>query len=835
MADSFAWDWNAPRQAIDPQSFGHEITPETELARLIARYAREEEAKAIRESAKQPSSLVLKAIRAGEQAELLQQQIKRLALNRTDKDDRDARKELDPLAQLRALPLYLREPLQQHLDFLRKKEKKAEEAGRAARPARRFIRGNLTRILQRIERLDARFLTSGYQRIVARERLDALLHLPQLNKRQVQTAATLTAGALKGEYDRLSAGYGEEMTLVDALAVYQKLARMAILLNITPPAWSALRMDTRRRTPPDVEKLPGAFLRLTCAEWWRGQLWRQRRIWREEQSRAACLVSRKTYSYLSKDALGEFREQRRRMKAFLKSYELVNEEGFTIDLEEAYYSGNSNPKHRRFEMMANMKGLELIAEARGDEAVFITVTTPSRFHATTTDGYPNPKWDGSTIRDSSDYLVNTFFAAVRKKLNRDGLRWYGIRVAEPHHDGTVHWHMMIFAHPEERETIESIVRDIAIRDDRYELGDDITPRFKSELITADKGTPTGYIATYIGKNLDGGAVNGNDPKTGEPRKDDESGLAMAESVERAIGWAGLHGVRQFQFFGIPSRQVWRELRRLAVQMERTPTGPRRLPDPAMDDVLAAADAGCFASYIMKQGGVLIPRGDYVIRTAYDLADKPNDYGETTTQIYGIWSPSLGDESRICTHPDNWTLVKKQSEQKDGSTSQGVDFDVQGGNAAPWTRGNNCPREQKTNDIGAEIATPKGGINREDLPIDFDKLTKQEKRALGRRLSALVAEEMQRTRRQKTVAPTKFALTPQAEKLRDFAASGGFDLGSGELSALLAGHAVSLGGQLYTGTSGGDLIRVKGSAPKSTETQINTWLQRLGVNYRYRQK
>ncbi|SQD02301.1 phage replication protein [Escherichia coli] len=53
------------------------------------------------------------------------------------------------------------------------------------------------------------------------------------------------------------------------------------------------------------------------------------------------------------------------------------------------------------------------------------------------------------MRDSSDYLVNTFFAAVRKKLNRDGLRWYGIRTVEPHHDGTVHWHMMVFAHPEE--------------------------------------------------------------------------------------------------------------------------------------------------------------------------------------------------------------------------------------------------------------------------------------------------------------------------------------------------------------------------------------------------
>ncbi|EFK6637444.1 replication endonuclease, partial [Escherichia coli] len=248
---------------------------------------------------------------------------------------------------------------------------------------------------------------------------------------------------------------------------------------------------------------------------------------------------------------------------FLKSFMLENEDGFTIDLETVYYAGVSNPVHRKAEMMATMKGAELIAESRGDKAVFLTVTCPSKYHATTENGHPNPKWNGATMRDSSDYLVNTFFKAVRNRLDRKGLRWYGIRTVEPHHDGTVHWHMMVFAHPEEIDSIVTIARDIAIREDRHELGDDITPRFKAEYVDGSKGTPTSYIATYIGKNLDSHAVDGIDPKTGKPRIDDESGKTMAESVERAIGWARLHRVRQFQFFGIPSRQVWRELRRLA--------------------------------------------------------------------------------------------------------------------------------------------------------------------------------------------------------------------------------------------------------------------------------
>ncbi|MGF2651557.1 replication endonuclease [Serratia marcescens] len=694
MSHPYAWPWNAPRPAIDPATFGHEIPKETQVAQLVALFDKEAERSRHPAPADSPTGLPNKLgvdaeIRENRRNDKLAELAKKRIEAAADKDN-------PVLIRLYALPAYLRDPLKSHLRFLQMKQRQAEQAGQPQRPASRYIHGKLTRILDRIERTDARFCTKGYQRIVAMERLDALLTLPQLSKREVQTVATLTAGAFNGEFDRLCAQYGDDMTLSDALAVYQKLAGWAQLLNITPPYYASLSTDRDRRTAPDVENLPGAFLRLSCADWWNTKLWRLRRIWREEQSRAACLVSRKKSAYLSQDALTEFREQRRRMKQFLNSHELVNEDGFTIDLADVYYSGNSNPLHRRHEMMANMKGLELIAQERGDVAVFVTVTCPSAWHATTEDGHPNPKWNGSTIRDTSDYLVYRFFAAVRKKLNRKKLRWYGVRVAEPHHDGTVHWHMMIFTRPEDRETIVNEMRDIAIREDRDELGDDITPRFKHEIITPDKGTPTGYIATYIGKNLDKGAVKGNDPKTGKPLVDDESGLVMTESVERAVGWAGLHGVRQFQFFGIPSRQVWRELRRLACQMARTPDGPQALPDPAMDDVLVAADAGCFASYITKQGGVLIPRKDYVVRTAYAIADRPNDYGETGLQIYGIWSPLIGEPSRICTHPDNWTLVKKQPEPKDHAPEPGVDVDLPGGIAAPWTRGNNCPAEQKIN-------------------------------------------------------------------------------------------------------------------------------------------
>ncbi|EOT9997009.1 replication endonuclease, partial [Escherichia coli] len=605
-------------------------------------------------------------------------------------------------------------------------------------------------------------------------------------------------------------------------------------LHAMPPHYDALTTDKDRKNEPDTELLPGAILRLTCAEWWKRKLWLLRCEWREEQLRAACLVSRKTSPYLSQDALSEFRAQREKTRDFLKSFMLENEDGFTIDLETVYYAGVSNPVHRKAEMMATMKGLELLAEARGDRAVFLTVTCPSKYHATTENGHPNPKWNGATMRDSSDYLVNTFFAAVRKKLNRDGLRWYGIRTVEPHHDGTVHWHMMVFAHPDEIETIVSHVCDIAIQEDRHELGDDITPRFKAEYVDGSKGTPTSYIATYIGKNLDSRAVDGIDPKTGKPRVDHETGKSMAESVERAIGWARLHRVRQFQFFGIPSRQVWRELRRLASQMARNPEGPQRLKDDAMDAVLAAADAGCFATYIEKQGGVLVPRKDYLIRTAYDLADELNDYGEQSVQIYGIWSPLIGESSRVCTHPDNWKLVRRKPEAEDSSHENG--FDLQGGPAAPWTRGNNCPRVQETDNNGTEQPEERPAPWPQ-LPDGVEvnewmrSLKRHERRALMRSLRDKQAknssDEMQnwtQSRKQPRPLPDNHELL--AKEWRESAESLGLHIGEQQMLHLLRGGSLYVDGSIIA-PQGFEIVRKPDTRPDSRITQL--W-QRLSRNH-----
>jgi len=138
---------------------------------------------------------------------------------------------------------------------------------------------------------------------------------------------------------------------------------------------------------------------------------------------------------------------------------------------------------------------------------------------------------------------------------------------------------------------------------------------------------------------------------------------------------------------------YRELRLLAGQELRNQAdkkaGAPVLENVQLDAVLAAADAGCFATYITKQGGVLVPRKHHIVRTAYELNDEPTPYGDHGTRIYGIWSPLVA--GRICTHATKWKMVRKAVDVQEATADQGA--------SAPWTRGNNCPPDEKLNSSG----------------------------------------------------------------------------------------------------------------------------------------
>ncbi|HDS9238338.1 TPA: replication endonuclease [Klebsiella pneumoniae subsp. pneumoniae] len=758
-----AFVWNAPKKAVNPYVDPAEVAPVSALSNLIALYAADNEQEQLRREAM--SDEVWERYFYNEARDPVQREMEQDALISRAKSAREQQRfnpDLVILADVSAQPSYISKPLMDRIDYFHGLNRPKAYS--------RYLRETVRPCLERLSHVRDSQISASFRFMASHNGLEGLLVLPEMSQDQTKRLSTLIAAHMDICLDAACSDLfvTDDVKPEEVRQAWERVAAEAMRLDVIPPAFERLRRKKHRRKPVPYDLIPGSLARMRCADWWYRKMWQRRCEWREEQLRAVCLVNKKASPYVSYEAVIHKREQRRKSLEYFRSHELVNEQGDALDMEDVVNASSSNPAHRRNEMMACVKGLELIAEMRGDCAVFYTITCPSRFHATLNNGRPNPKWTSATVRQSSDYLVDTF-AAFRKAMHKSGMRWYGVRVAEPHHDGTVHWHLLCFMRKKERRAITALLRKFAIREDREELGNNTGPRFKSELINPRKGTPTSYIAKYISKNIDGRGLANEISK--------ETGRSLRDNAEHVSAWASLHRVQQFRFFGIPGRQAYRELRLLAGQAARQQAdkkaGAPVLDNPRLDAVLAAADAGCFATYIMKQGGVLVPRKHHLVRTAYEPNEEPSTYGDHGIRIYGIWSPIV--EGRICTHAMKWKMVRKAVDVQEATADQGA--------CAPWTRGNNCPPVEKMNYF--EPDSP-GDDLPEPLP-DFQNMSRKERRELTARLRQV---KPKRRKGYKQEINDQLRLQLEVELK-----SRGFDGSETEIDLLLRGGSIPSGAGL----------------------------------------
>lgn len=425
--------------------------------------------------------------------------------------------------------------------------------------------------------------------------------------------------------------------------------------------------------PPEVDALRGLIARMTDAKWWRRAL--RRSLVRELERHAIRmgLVHRRAGLYASEDALERRGRQRRRNLRILEALTAVNDSGESFTLAELASLNVSNPAVRRAELMTRIAGFERFAQARGDAAMFYTLTCPSRMHARhAATGEENAKYDGTTPKAAQDYLAR-LWARARAKLHRRGAWVYGFRIAEPHHDGTPHWHLLLFCRPSYSAGVTAILEDYAHEADPEELSTQAAreARFKAIEIDPELGSAAGYVAKYVAKNIDGHAV-GDDLEAAEP-------VDAGSSAARVDAWASTWGIRQFQQVGGPGVTIWRELRRLRQ--------PQQLP--LFDPLREAADAGQWAEYVRRMGGIEIRRRDRTLSLWRVDYGKENRYGEDAPPaIEGVqhdWALEL-----CRTRMREWTIERGQH----GSMDRGAGGAGDAGGKAPRMERPELPAQRR---------------------------------------------------------------------------------------------------------------------------------------------
>jgi hypothetical protein len=151
--------------------------------------------------------------------------------------------------------------------------------------------------------------------------------------------------------------------------------------------------------------------------------------------------------------------------------------------------------------MTRIRGFENICNELGYVGEFYTLTAPSKYHATTKAGYRNSKWNGASPSDTQTYLTR-LWARIRASCTGKKSAFSAF-VAEPHHDATPHWHMLMFMLPEDVERVRKVIRDYAWQEDESELRSDKArkARFHAEAIDPEKGSATGISLNTFPKIL----------------------------------------------------------------------------------------------------------------------------------------------------------------------------------------------------------------------------------------------------------------------------------------------------------------------------------------------
>ncbi|EAA8358210.1 replication endonuclease [Salmonella enterica] len=459
--------------------------------------------------------------------------------------------------------------------------------------------------------------------------------------------------------------------------LYSMAAGIAEHFKADPPEWS--RFTGKKLTP---EQLKIAISRMISVRFWSRHFRTFTRRWREHLYIAVGDVRRQRSVICSPQWVQHWLASRKRGREIMAETDIEDEEtGETLPLLSAVDASVSNNEKRRAEMLTRVKGLEELAaldhmsQDSDYVALFFTWTAPQQYHAWLETGRRNRKWNGASPRETQRYFTRTF-KNFSTALTRRDIHIFGMHVTESHHDGTPHWHGILFVRREQEATLRDVFEGYANAENcsAHRPG---KPPEQSQLMIkpVDKrmGSLTAYITKHICRNLEGCAPGGRDKETGRP---------WTELARHSAAWASLWGIKQFQFTGGPPVSVWRELRKLSDQKQADSVSP------VFGELHHAARAGDWAEYTRLQGGLPAARKNLTMRTWYQAASEPDECGQYTAIIKGVYLPGTG-KAPVATRTRKWKVKTPRQNVKPGFMKNRRKPAL-----TPWTRINNCTMRRK---------------------------------------------------------------------------------------------------------------------------------------------
>lgn len=227
------------------------------------------------------------------------------------------------------------------------------------------------------------------------------------------------------------------------------------------------------------------------------------------------------------------------------------------------------------ELYAKIKGLQNHADDLGYDWAFVTLTASPSAHANPVKG--RRSWNRESAKSAQKELSDKW-AAFGKELANLGYPMkngslFGLRVVEPHQDGTPHWHMVIFYDSEISDLIKALFHKHFVQGDSLPHVPECPHSMKFvEGLPSDKAGSEGvasaasYAFKYIVKCVGADCFDDFDIHSFSETLDTEK---VAASIDRIESWKAAVGVRAYQGFGFNGMSnIWNSTRKVSSRTGR---------------------------------------------------------------------------------------------------------------------------------------------------------------------------------------------------------------------------------------------------------------------------